>query len=286
METLLKTSYCDSISENRNKSYGQYELRTRYPDRLFKAFLWVSTSITAVTIGIIFFSPELKADNDKIDTQKPITFIQVELTVLDLAKGKAEPTQKPKAKTTPPPAEKVEPLKTVKGTLPFEVSKTTDQKIDTTEFNKQNPDVVSSSTKPGIERLVGGPQSGTGPIGTGGGTSDGKGSGGSEYGTGNITDFPESDPEFEGNLESFLAKSTRYPGKAIAEGIEGQVFVCFIVDENGKVTKPEILKGIGFGCDEEALRVIRNLPDWKPGKMNGHPVKVRMRVPFRFKLAK
>jgi protein TonB len=97
-------------------------------------------------------------------------------------------------------------------------------------------------------------------------------------------DFPEENPEFQGNLEAFLAKSTRYPMDALSEGVEGQVFVCFIVDEKGKVTKPEVLKGIGFGCDEEALRVIRNLPDWKPGKMNGRPVKVRMRVPFRFKL--
>jgi protein TonB len=50
--------------------------------------------------------------------------------------------------------------------------------------------------------------------------------------------------------------------------------------------KPEILKGIGYGCDEEALRVVKNLPAFSPGKMNGKPVKVRMRIPLSFRLRK
>ena len=155
--------------------------------------------------------------------------------------------------------------------------KQTDEKID----SMPTPEPAVSASSPDKSGLPGGIPGGVSNIVTP--TNPGEGPGLAE-GDPKITDFPEIDPEFSGNLESFLSKSTKYPPKAVEEGVEGQVFVCFIIDENGKVTKPEVLKGIGFGCDEEALRVIKSLPDWKPGKMNGHPVKVRMRVPFKFRL--
>jgi protein TonB len=286
METLLKPSYCDVISGDRNRSFGQYELRVNYPDRIFRAMLWVLGTFATGTIGATLFTPEIKADATGIDTQAQRTFTQVELTIPDLSKGKSEntkPASKAKPPASQPPLEKAMPP-SVKGALPFEASSNPDEKSDSIS---PAPEVVARE-----KRSSGIPDAGlaqsSGPQGkmpygsnSGNGISE---NGGSKYGSSDAVDFPEQEPVFNGNLENFLANSTRYPGKALEEGIEGQVFVCFIVDENGKVTKPEIIKGIGYGCDEEALRVIRNLPDWKPGVMNGHPVKVRMRVPFRFKL--
>lgn len=284
METLLKPSYCDAISENRNKSFGQYELRTRYPDRILRASIWVITSFASLTIGGIWLSPELKADDDPMICKPEIRNIEVELPILEILKEKAD--KGPKHEVTSPPAETVEPPKDFDGKLPIELSEDENLVIDSVKKSSDVTPVAAVTSTTGDPSGPTGNPGGSavgGPIGPGtGGPGGGNPLGSTEI----ITDFAEKDPEFEGNLESFLANSLRYPDKAVREGIEGQVFVCFIVDETGKVTRPEVLKGIGYGCDEEAIRVIKSLPRWKPGEMNGHPVKVRLRVPFRFRLAK
>ena len=81
-----------------------------------------------------------------------------------------------------------------------------------------------------------------------------------------------------------LGKNLRYPRQAKKMGIQGKVYIRFIVDTDGSLTNIEVLKGIGAGCDEEALRVITQAPKWKPGKQRGKPVKVRMTIPIVFKL--
>lgn len=103
-----------------------------------------------------------------------------------------------------------------------------------------------------------------------------------------IFDVVEDSPEFNGGMEAwskFLSENLHYPEQAKKAGIEGKVFVVFEIQPDGRVTNPEILRGIGGGCDEEALRVIRQSPDWIPGKQRGKEVAVRMRVPIRFKLS-
>jgi protein TonB len=66
--------------------------------------------------------------------------------------------------------------------------------------------------------------------------------------------------------------------------VEGKVFVQFVIDKDGSPSDITVLKGIGSGCDEEAVRVIKNMPKWTPGKQRGRPVKVRMSLPIVFKL--
>ncbi|MEZ5083006.1 MAG: energy transducer TonB [Bacteroidales bacterium] len=67
-------------------------------------------------------------------------------------------------------------------------------------------------------------------------------------------------------------------------GIQGRVFVTFVVERDGNITDVKILRGIGGGCDEEALRVIKNMPKWTPGKQRGKPVRVQFNMPIMFKL--
>ena len=66
--------------------------------------------------------------------------------------------------------------------------------------------------------------------------------------------------------------------------IQGNVYVTFLVDKDGKVKDAKILRGIGGGCDEEALRVVSHMPDWKPGKQNGRAVMVQYNLPVKFTL--
>lgn len=82
----------------------------------------------------------------------------------------------------------------------------------------------------------------------------------------------------------YVQKKLKYPAQARRMGIEGKVFVQFVVDKDGSITEVKAVKGIGAGCDEEAVRVIQGAPKWKPGKQRGRSVKVRMILPITFKL--
>lgn len=98
----------------------------------------------------------------------------------------------------------------------------------------------------------------------------------------------EDQPEFPGGMQAFfkyVSENMVYPSQARRMGIEGRVYVQFVVDKDGKVTEVKAVKGIGAGCDEEAERVLRESPSFKPGKQRGRPVKVRMVLPIIFKLS-
>jgi protein TonB len=92
----------------------------------------------------------------------------------------------------------------------------------------------------------------------------------------------ENMPELKGGLAG-LQKKVNYPEMARKAGIEGTVNIQFIVNENGEVEDPRVIRGIGGGCDEEALRVIKNA-QFEPGRQRGKPVRVQYSVPIRFQL--
>lgn len=88
----------------------------------------------------------------------------------------------------------------------------------------------------------------------------------------------------ENAMLEYLLKNTRYPDLAKDFGIEGTVFIQFVVEKDGSITNVKIIRGIGGGCDEEALRVVQNMPLWQPGKVNGRPVRALLILPIKFKL--
>ncbi len=97
----------------------------------------------------------------------------------------------------------------------------------------------------------------------------------------------EDQPSFPGGEEArmkYLIDNLRYPQMAREAGIQGTVFVTFVVERDGSVTDVRVLRGIGGGCDEEAVRVVRNMPRWEPGRQRGQPVRVQFNMPIRFVL--
>ncbi len=92
----------------------------------------------------------------------------------------------------------------------------------------------------------------------------------------------EEVPELIGGLAA-LQREVRYPVMAKKAGIEGRVILRFIVDEQGRVSEPKVVRGIGGGCDEEALRALQTVRFW-PGTQRGKPVKVKMSLPITFRL--
>lgn len=99
-----------------------------------------------------------------------------------------------------------------------------------------------------------------------------------------IVEEMPSFPGGEAKLFEYLGKNIKYPQIAKEAGISGIVYVTFVVDSNGNITDVQVLRGIGGGCDEEAMRVVKNMPKWTPGKQRGKPVKVRYNLPIRFSL--
>lgn len=82
----------------------------------------------------------------------------------------------------------------------------------------------------------------------------------------------------------YFAKQIKYPAVARENGIEGRVILKFIIDENGKIQNPKVLRGVGGGCSQEALRVLNSMPKWRAGRHGGKNVKVNFTLPVYFKL--
>lgn len=97
----------------------------------------------------------------------------------------------------------------------------------------------------------------------------------------------EVDPEFPGGIEAlikYLSENIKYPEQAKKDKIQGKVYISFVVEKDGSVADAKVLRGIGGGCDEEALRVVNAMPKWTPGKQRNTPVRVQFNLPVVFKL--
>lgn len=99
-----------------------------------------------------------------------------------------------------------------------------------------------------------------------------------------IVEEMPSFPGGEAKLMEFVGKNIKYPQIARETGIQGRVFVNFVVEPDGSVSNVSVLRGIGGGCDEEAMRVVKSMPKWKPGKQRGKAVRVQYMLPVNFRL--
>lgn len=97
----------------------------------------------------------------------------------------------------------------------------------------------------------------------------------------------EQKPQFPGGeakLYEYLAKNIEYPQIANESGIQGRVYITFVVEKDGSITDVRVLRGIGGGCDEEAIRVVKSMPKWEPGRQRNKPVRVQYNLPIKFTL--
>ena len=97
----------------------------------------------------------------------------------------------------------------------------------------------------------------------------------------------ENDPEFPGGVEAmykFLAQNIKYPQLARENNITGRVYVTFVVEKDGSVSNCKVLRDIGGGCGQEAIRVVKSMPKWTPGKQRGKAVRVQYNLPVNFSL--
>jgi len=106
--------------------------------------------------------------------------------------------------------------------------------------------------------------------------------------SGEVFVFVEDQPSYPGGDEArleYLRNEIIYPSLAKESGIQGTVYATFIVEKDGTISNVKILRGIGSGCDKEVVRVISNMPKWKPGKQRGKVVRTQFNMPIRFILS-
>ena len=253
----------DIVFEHRNKGYGAYQLRKLYASHILKAFL-----LTVVVFAGIISLPEL------------LDFLSKEEKALELP-GKiihyTELAPPPPIEQTPPP--KVNTPPPVKKVVKYLPPKVTEEEVPEEEPMPTIEEIKLNDT--GLENVEG-----TGEVvldvpieGTGETALPAEEA---------IYQFVEQMPEYEGGMEAmikFLQKHMKYPARARRMGIEGTVYVKFVIGKEGRIEDVAILKGISKDCDEEAMRVIQMMPPWKPGKQNNNAVKVSMMLPIKFQLA-
>ncbi len=107
------------------------------------------------------------------------------------------------------------------------------------------------------------------------------------YNSDEVFEYVDNSPNPAGGMEGwldYLSKNVKYPEVARNEGIEGTVYLSFIVQKDGSLADPKVMKGVSKSIDAEAIRVIKEAPKWEPGTQRGRPVNVMMRLPIRFKL--
>ena len=100
-------------------------------------------------------------------------------------------------------------------------------------------------------------------------------------------DVVEVMPQYPGGqiaMMKYIMENMKYPKQAMKEGIQGRVTVSFIVEKDGRVSNVRLLHSVQSALDKEAIRVVKSMPKWTPGKHNGKPVRVRFNLPVMFKL--
>jgi protein TonB len=253
----------DIVFETRNKNYGAYVIRNIYGRNVAIASL-----IALAIVAFILAYPRIEeyfSMNEEIKEQE---LKSVKYTDL------APPPPIDKNVPPPPKLEVPPPVKTIIKFLPPEVTnkEVVEEEMPTQEEVKQN-DV-------GAENIEG-----TGVIEFDEPVEEVLKQ---ESDEDVIFMVVEQQAEFPGGMEAmmkFIVKNMKYPAVARRMGIEGSVFVSFVVDKEGGISDLTVIKGISAECDKEALRVVKLMPPWKAGKQNGKPVKSRFVLPIKFRLS-
>ncbi|TAF94802.1 MAG: energy transducer TonB [Cytophagia bacterium] len=261
----------DIIFANRNQAYGAYELRKVYPKMLTRALI----------IGGSVFLLAMAAPT--LISLIPSSEQEVSMTEVDLMKLPPPPIDPNEPLPPPPPPVELPKVNTVQF-LPPEVKK--DEEVPeeapppTVEELKEA--VAAEKTQegdPNAEEVIVAPEE-TGPV-----KEEAKAV--EVVAEETIFQVVEQQPEFPGGtsaMMSYLGKNIKYPAAASRANVSGKVYLTFVVNTDGSIQDVQTLKGLGFGCDEEAQRVIRSMPKWKPGKQSGRSVRVKFNLPVSFVL--
>jgi periplasmic protein TonB len=255
-ENPQDVSRANLLFETRNKSYGGYFIRTHYPERIIRAFFLALLGFGMTTGALLITTRYVDVTTVVIPPNIPWRVDwppDVPPTKTDIKPPPKHDKQKHTTQAGPPVA--------------------LDSIIDSDNDKKQ----TASASKTGANAI-----------------------GDSSSIESNGSDPPpppppppkpeivvEIMPEFPGGenaLNKFLSDNIKYPVEARENKTEGRVYITFVVSETGKIRDARLIRGIGDGCDEEAIRVVKLMPDWKPGVQQGRKVPVQYVLPVKYTL--
>ncbi|ADB41065.1 energy transducer TonB [Spirosoma linguale] len=262
----------DIVFANRNQAYGAYDLRKSYPKTVTRALIigGVLFTLGVLTPTIITaLTPEAK---------------EVSMTEVDLMKLPPPPIDPNEPPPPPPPPVELPKVNTVKF-LPPEVKPDEEVPEETPPpaVEELKEAVAAEKTQegdPNAEEVIAAPEASAAPtkveVAVEAAPKEEE-----------IFTVVEQQPEFSGGMAAlgqYLSKNLRYPAAAQRANVSGRVFVSFVVNTDGSIQDVQVLKGLGFGTDEEAQRVVKGMPKWRPGKQSGRPVRVKYNLPINFTL--
>jgi protein TonB len=250
------------VFANRNKDYGAYVLRKEYNKRV--SYIILGTII----FSFLLFGVKYYIDNKPKAEEKPIEMTNI---VVDLTPPPPQEEQPPPPPPPPPPP-MVEMVKFTPPVIKDDAVEEEPQKIQE-EVKDVN---VGTKDQEGEKDVVAPPTevTNTGPT---------------EPAQPEIFTIVEEQAEFPGGIQEmvkFIQKNLQYPPMAREAGLQGKCHLRFVVNETGEISNVEVMKGVPGcpDCDKEAVRVVKSMPKWKPGKMTGKAVKCYFNLPISFKL--
>jgi len=237
------------VFENRNKEYGSYQLRKKY-----KRYVFTALTIALVLFGIVIAYPLIKSIMAKGDLGRKT---QTETSVVLI-----NPNETPPPPPPPPPPGKI--IQQVKFVAPQVTIDTTQVTQDFGKQEKLNASVNDTPPPEGIKQIE-------------------------------VIETPKQDnqifmvvelmPQFaDGDIFAYLTSHIVYPEVARENGIQGRVICQFVVNQDGSIVDVIVVRGVDSSLDKEAIRVIKGMPKWIPGKQGGTPVRVKFTLPIVFRL--
>ena len=265
---MLQRNFDDIVFEKSNKEYGAYLLRKKY-----KRTVIISTITACLTVSTVVLIPFLKAPDHK--NKEIYKIISVTMENLDT------PVEKVFVPPRPAPPVNIKAEASAKFIVP-EVRYTIPEVVDT--MAPKDEMIITSDS---LAEIIPGQENNKGSGNLSGALA---GVGGGEDGNGNNGLYSAVDimPKFKGGdinkFREWVQKKTKYPESAAINGIQGRVYVTFIVEKDGSVTNGKVVKGVDPLINDEALRAVMSSPKWTPGSQRGVTVRVSYIIMLNFEL--
>ncbi|MGY4384053.1 protein TonB [Pedobacter sp. UYP24] len=277
---LYKTEWLNLVFKNRNQSYGAYALRSQSAGNTLRALF-----IGATLFILLFAAPKIYSLLSKGSSIENVKL--PDDRIVEVSQLRPPEAPKPTKEEIKPPAaepikQKVKMIKLPNHPVPVENA----PPVDLPNIKEVEKAVIGPTVQDGLAtNLVLVPADGNGN-----GSGVNAGTGGTNANGDEIFEGQgiEAFPEFEGGMKAwykYVSRNLKYPEMAVDQSKGGKVFISFVVERDGSISNVQVVRGVGYGMDEEASRVIKKSPNWKPGRQNGKPVRVRFNMPITFSLS-
>jgi tonB family C-terminal domain len=280
---IISREWCDLVFEGRNKSYGAYDLRSKAGRRHLYAIIDILVGI-AVIAGLIFtYAKAKEAIQASLATDTEAVTELSELKKDELKKEEPK-VQKQEEQPKQEQLQKVAVRASVGFTVPDIVDKVDESKKvkNQEELNRSNLAIAAgdyagdANGKGTIDDLLKGQEAG--------GDAPQPKQKEEEAPIHTVVEQPAQFPGGEAALLAYVAKNIKYPAIAVEQEIQGTVQLRFVVEANGSIGDVQVVKSLESHCDKEAVRVVKSLPRFIPGKQQGRPVRVWFNLPVRYSI--